>query len=233
MTSDNQDHRYAISLHAVKMVFPLVIGVCSLAQAQQESSFSRSLFGQSSVGAGAGPTPSQSFTGFSNVATETAIIGSSGGIDTSGFVGRGQTSNQAFVGRAASEQTGSSANRGNTNRGANMNRGGGARGQRGNNPNAGRAGGQRSRPLGVVYRLAMENITPVSTVTVIPFLSSRLSASSAFLGSQVSVQNEQSTVVIRGRVRNEYQRRLAERVARLEPTVRQVRNELVIEESGP
>ena len=227
MTSDNQNHRYAVSLHAVKIVFPLVIGVCSLAQAQQASSFSRSLFGESAVGAGAS-RQSQSFTGFSNVATETAIIGSSGGIDTSGFVGRGQTSNQAFVGRAASEQTGSSANRGNANRG------GGARGQRrGNNPNAGRAGGQRSRPLGVVYRLAMENITPVSTVTVIPFLSSRLSASSAFLGSQVSVQNEQSTVVIRGRVRTEYQRRLAERVARLEPTVRQVRNELVIEESGP
>jgi len=232
MTRDNQNHRYAISLHAVKMVFPLVIGVCSLVQGQQESSFSRSLFGQSSVGAGA-TRQSQSFTGFSNVATETAIIGSSGGIDTSGFVGRGQSSNQAFVGRATSEQAGSSTNRGNANRGANMNRGGGARGQRGNNPNAGRAGGQRSRPLGVVYRLALENMTPVSTVTVIPFLSSRLSTSSAFLGSQVSVQNEQSTVVIRGRVRNEYQRRLAGRVARLEPTVRQVRNELVIEESGP
>ena len=40
-------------------------------------------------------------------------------------------------------------------------------------------------------------------------------------------------MVIRGRVRNEYQRRLAERVARLEPAVRQVRNELVIGESGP
>ena len=25
MTRDNQNHRYAISLHAVKMVFPLVI----------------------------------------------------------------------------------------------------------------------------------------------------------------------------------------------------------------
>ena len=228
MTRDNQNHRYAISLHAVKMVFPLVIGVCSLAQGQQESSFSRSLFGQSSVGAGA-TRQSQSFTGFSNVANETAIIGSSGGIDTSGFVGRGQSSDQAFVGRAAS-QAGSSTNRGNANRGANMNRGRGARGQRGN---AGSAGGRRSRPLGLVYRLAMENITPVSTVTVIPFLSSRLSVSSAFRGSQVSVQNEQSTVVIRGRVRNEYQRRLAARVARLEPAVRQVRNELVIEESGP
>ena len=228
MTRDNQNHRYAISLHAVKMVFPLVIGVCSLAQGQQESSFSRSLFGQSSVGAGA-TRQSQSFTGFSNVSNETAIIGSSGGIDTSGFVGRGQSSDQAFVGRAAS-QAGSSTNRGNANRGANMNRGRGARGQRGN---AGSAGGRRSRPLGLVYRLAMENITPVSTVTVIPFLSSRLSVSSAFRGSQVSVQNEQSTVVIRGRVRNEYQRRLAERVARLEPAVRQVRNELVIEESGP
>ena len=210
------------------MVFPLVIGVCSLVQGQQESSFSRSLFGQSSVGAGS-TRQSQSFTGFSNVATETAIIGSSGGIDTSGFVGRGQSSDQAFVGRAAS-QAGSSTNRGNANRGANRNRGGGARGQRGN---AGSAGGRRSRPLGLVYRLAMENITPVSTVTVIPFLSSRLSVSSAFRGSQVSVQNEQSTVVIRGRVRNEYQRRLAERVARLEPAVRQVRNELVIGESGP
>ncbi|MEE2737993.1 MAG: BON domain-containing protein [Planctomycetota bacterium] len=232
MTRDNQNHRYAISLHTVKMVFPLVIGVCSLVQGQQESSFSRSLFGQSSVGAGA-TRQSQSFTGFSNVATETAIIGSSGGIDTSGFVGRGQSSDQAFVGRAAS-QAGSSTNGGNTNRGntnrGNANRGGGARGQRGN---AGLAGGRRSRPLGLVYRLAMENITPVSTVTVIPFLSSRLSVSSAFRGSQVSVQNEQSTVVIRGRVRNEYQRRLAERVARLEPAVRQVRNELVIGESGP
>lgn len=75
---------------------------------------------------------------------------------------------------------------------------------------------------------------PPAPTTVATTLQTRLEkAGLPGVGGEVQVLLEGDTVVLRGSVPSGYQRLLAENLARLEPGVRQVRNELVVVENGP
>lgn len=166
------------------------------------------------------------------------FMGSTEGIQTpDGFIGRGAT-DQPFIGRPGTEQnaSGRATTRSRTSRGrstSSLRQGQfGQFGQQGldaNLANGGRRrGGQTTGQIRVIFRPAFSTAL-AATPASIERISDSLTKSTAFVGaSGLSVETDGGVVVLRGQVTSEYNRQLAERMARLEPGVTQVRNDLTV-----
>lgn len=204
----------------------------------------RTLFGSQSTSAQQGSTSgrtSSANSGMSTFGSSSGISGLNGGQAQGGFVGRQSNDQNSYVGRQSQDQTGASRqnnSRGTQNRRTNNRRTSGRNvnsdrsGQRGSNFNDGadfsQGGNRRTSSIQVVYRMDIPQSQPAPSTTT-ERIGKRLQNSRSLVGaSDLSATSEEGTLVLRGRVADEYQRRLAEQIARLDPAVHRVRNELTV-----
>lgn len=189
--------------------------------------------------AGTGGTRSSGTRGTGDFVSQFNAAGAEGMEVPEGFIGRG-AADQPFVGRPGAENANGMGNasrsrtgrgRGTTTRGQGQFGQFGQFGQQGLNANlAGdrTRGGQADRQIRVIYRPVFSTALaarPASTERI----SESLAKSTAFAAaSGLSVETDGGVLVLRGQVSSEYNRQLAERMARLEPGVTRVRNELTV-----
>lgn len=174
--------------------------------------------GQGVGGQGIGGQGAQSPT-FMTFGTEVDVTGGTG------FVGRGDAA-QNFVGGTIQPGQGAAQNFGPANsQFAAINRQGQvARGTQ-------QAGPSRSERIRPRHRIAF-SYTPRQTESIAATLQSRLTnLSSPIAGVQVTLDNE-GTAILSGTTDSTYDARLAAALARLEPGVRTVRNELTVAEGN-
>lgn len=245
-----------LSLVAVVLLLGSTMSRSLDAQNFGRGSSSQGMFGDRTVGGSINPG-TRTFGGsnaFSNTGFGGSAFGGGNSLGSAGSAGgmlggnerfvRGNRQSGQFVGSDAQDvsnafggMAGGAANRGMNQMSRSgldprgMNRGG----QGSRQPNRGRAGrgrggrgGQRAESvrtsISTGFRYARPALAQVSSA-----LTDRLAKSSR-IGRLSSLEAawEGETVVLRGAVETEHDRALAEQLARLEPGVRQVRNELVV-----
>jgi osmotically-inducible protein OsmY len=211
---------------------------------------SSGMFGSRTVGQGSslGSLGSRSFGGTGGLGQGGSAAGASqqlgqlgtmqGGVNTGSrflrqnvqagdFVGMDAQSMAEFVGRVGAGQAG------NPRFQAGISRQNAGRGANGRPPQAGARGGGTQTQLRTTIRLGFDRSGSAST-GVNTKLRTRLAESSGiqFLSS-VEVAMDGRTATLRGVVATEHDRALAEQLARLEPGIWKVRNDLLLPESVP
>lgn len=175
---------------------------------------------------------------------------SSAGTMTSGFVGRMQGSQAGFVGAGQQGQNAGNRNRqqqGSQFRSLQQRGGGGAanrsfsqagNGGFGNNlggSDFGRGSSQASKPIQPRHEVAFQ-FPQRDAATIQSTVTTRINALAKKDPGAAGVTVEfphSGIVVLKGQVQSEEARRLAEMVVRIEPGVRQVQNELVVNATQP
>jgi osmotically-inducible protein OsmY len=196
------------------------------------SSSSMGGFGQTGMGGGMSSMGGQ-MGGFG----QTGSMGFGGtGQSGSNFVGRNTGTNNQFVGRSG--QTGQQTSRSTASRRSTTGRQFQSRNTSADDVNenvGGESSNSRTRRIVVPrYQIdfAFEQPTDVEVSASLRTTLDRFAKSNADLGPiQFDVENGRE-VVLRGEVESEQARRLAENLIRLEPGIRNVRNELTIRGNG-
>jgi hypothetical protein len=179
-------------------------------------------FGGSSTGAGAGAAGGGAGAQGLNAPAFTQF-GQAGANVGAGFVGRA-TSEQGFIGQSAAGQQ--TIDAGGTARFSGQGGGGGGGAPQADVSQA--RGGQ----MRIARRIAFE-APAIPPTTLQTSLQTQFAALQSHLPGVLASSTAPGIVVLQGTVASEHERRLAEAVARLEPGVRTVANQLVVATPGP
>lgn len=208
----------------------VVTCVGSLCYAQQGGGSSTA--GQGGMGAGTTTTGGNSGVGRQRLGTNSTSasgLRSGSGIDRTSttnainpLAARGQN---ILSGDAIQQQSGMNRTQGNL--GANF--GGGSQGGRGNLGNQARRQTQNFAQYSTNITFAPQTGSPIeSPATAGPVVASLEQSFTALPQSGIRVSVEDGTVMLRGTVATASDRRVAERMAKLEPGVDRIQNELVV-----
>ena len=178
-----------------------------------------STFGGSSTGAGAAGGGGGGAAGGGLTQPALTEFGQAGANVGTGFVGRGNNA-QAFVGASAAGQQ--TVDAGGTARFSGLGGDGGGTGGGANTSQA--RGGQMRIPQRMAF-----SVPSIAPATLSVSLSSQFSRLQSRLPGVGVTATEPGHVVLRGSVESEQARKLAAAIARLEPGVRRVTNELRVD----
>jgi hypothetical protein len=170
----------------------------------------------------------------SNAMPSNALPGQTGGTGQMGATGQGQA---GFVGMGSGfvgQTPGTQQQTGAQNRpGQNRNTARGGRGQNQNQNQAGGAGNQQQRTIRPQLVVAFTAPLPAPDImsTRLQTRLQKIKKTSPYEGVQVDVEGNK--VILRGEVNSAQDARMASMLARLEPGVRKVDNQLTIREPAP